>query len=111
MVEKTHVKVIGMKKNLFEYDCFSTIQYSSGGPLMVYDSTTDTWNIAGITSYGYGCAAQDYPGVYTRVSMFVNWINARINGEYEPLPSLSITTIPNGFLMFLFCICVFFKNK
>lgn len=100
-----------MKKKLFEYDCSSTIHHCSGGPLMIYNSITDTWNIAGITSYGYGCAVQDYPGVYTRVSVFVNWINARINGEYEPSPSLSIKTIPNGFLMFLFCIGVFYTNK
>ena len=84
---------------------------SSGGPLMIYDSATDTWNIAGITSYGYGCAAEDYPGVYTRVSTFVNWINARINGEPEPEPSSSIKTISNEFLIFLFCVSLFFKNK
>ncbi|CAF2997190.1 unnamed protein product [Rotaria sp. Silwood2] len=43
-----------------------TCQGDSGGPLMIHDSISDTWNIAGITSYGYGCAIAEYPGVYTR---------------------------------------------
>lgn len=74
---------------------------------MIYNSISDTWNVAGITSYGYGCAAQEYPGVYTRVSMYINWINARISGDYEPPLSISIRTIPNGFLIAFF-ICLFF---
>ncbi|XP_057375239.1 trypsin Blo t 3-like [Daphnia carinata] len=40
----------------------------SGGPLLV-DGV-----LAGITSYGRGCADPNYAGVYTRVSNYVGWI-------------------------------------
>ncbi|CAF1668866.1 unnamed protein product, partial [Adineta ricciae] len=43
-----------------------TCQGDSGGPLMIFNETTSTWHIAGITSYGYGCAQAENPGVYTR---------------------------------------------
>ena len=33
------------------------------------------WFAAGIVSHGEGCARRDEPGVYTRVSRFVNWID------------------------------------
>lgn len=36
------------------------------------------WQLDGLTSYGYGCALADNPGVYTRVSMYIDWIQAII---------------------------------
>jgi len=39
-------------------------QGDSGGPL--YDSDNDV--VVGITSWGYGCADPDYPGVYSQIS-------------------------------------------
>jgi trypsin len=44
-------------------------QGDSGGPLMSGST------LSGIVSWGYGCAAAGYPGVYTRVSSFSSWIN------------------------------------
>jgi PKD repeat protein len=55
-------------------------QGDSGGPLAVYDQSDDTWKLAGVVSWGEGCADTDKPGLYARVSHFESWINARMNG-------------------------------
>ncbi|ESO99089.1 hypothetical protein LOTGIDRAFT_147055 [Lottia gigantea] len=50
-----------------------TCQGDSGGPL-VYKYT-----LMGVTSFGNGCAKPNAPGVYARVSSFIEWINEKIN--------------------------------
>ncbi|CAF1121490.1 unnamed protein product [Rotaria sordida] len=54
-----------------------TCQGDSGGPLML--TYNQTWQIVGITSYGEGCARARKPGVYTRVSVYRDWINYTIS--------------------------------
>jgi len=48
-------------------------QGDSGGPMTASD--TGSRYLAGIVSWGYGCARPGYPGVYTEVSHFIEWIN------------------------------------
>uniref|UniRef100_A0A5S6Q0J9 Peptidase S1 domain-containing protein n=1 Tax=Trichuris muris TaxID=70415 RepID=A0A5S6Q0J9_TRIMR len=55
-------------------------QGDSGGPLVSYDSSRKQWVQYGIVSWGFGCAEPDQPGVYSRVSSFVDWINRTISG-------------------------------
>merc|ERR1712136_670817 len=50
-------------------------QGDSGGPLVCYQQDDTNWVLHGITSWGDGCAKARKPGVYTRVSKYISWIN------------------------------------
>ncbi|XP_057193678.1 serine protease 27-like [Triplophysa rosa] len=49
-----------------------TCQGDSGGPMV--SQLCSKWVQSGITSWGYGCADPNSPGVYTRVSQYQSWI-------------------------------------
>lgn len=46
----------------------------SGGPLQWYYFLDSVYVIVGVTSFGQGCGVSGVPGVYTRVSYFIPWI-------------------------------------
>jgi trypsin len=59
-----------------------TCQGDSGGPLMVPTTTSPGWRLAGITSWGEGCAVPGEPGVYTRIAApaLREWVANRVPG-------------------------------
>jgi len=55
----------------------------SGGPLVLNKT------LVGIISWGYGCARNEYPGIYTKVKNYINWINSYlpkdVNRQWVPI--------------------------
>lgn len=58
-------------------------QGDSGGALLLPTPSADGsyyyYNIIGIVSYGFECARAGFPGIYSRVTTFLPWIQLHIN--------------------------------
>nr|ACO10194.1 Trypsin epsilon precursor [Caligus rogercresseyi] len=48
-----------------------------GDPLVTKDK--DTNKLSGLAAWGFGCASKDYPGVYTDVTRFKEWIESTMS--------------------------------
>lgn len=63
---------------------FSVSQGDSGGPLQCAMSD-GRWILAGITSFGSGCAKPGFPDVYTRMSYYLPWIKMKMKAYRSDL--------------------------
>jgi len=62
----------------------------SGGPLIIpgYSAAQDVQ--VGVVSWGYGCASENFPGVYARLDIQADYIHGELcndNDSYQPLCS------------------------
>ncbi|KAF2883263.1 hypothetical protein ILUMI_22910, partial [Ignelater luminosus] len=55
-----------------------TCQGDSGGPLhqLLKENVYKLYRVVGVTSFGKACGVQNIPGIYTRVSYYVPWIES-----------------------------------
>ncbi|CAF3433076.1 unnamed protein product [Rotaria sp. Silwood1] len=92
-----------------------TCQGDSGGPLMIFSK--GQWILVGITSYGISCALADYPGVYTRVSYYIDWISCFLTNNITcienttlkqySLSSMGSTIFYKNILIVFICLVIF----
>ena len=62
-------------------------QGDSGGPLIIKGSNASEDIQVGVVSFGIGCARQEYPGVYARISSKYEWIRSEVCGRSNYAPS------------------------
>ncbi|XP_050349532.1 transmembrane protease serine 9-like [Nymphalis io] len=70
---KTKIKDVMMCAGFPETAHKDACTGDSGGPL-INENSEHAYDLIGIVSWGYGCARKGYPGVYTRVTKYLDWI-------------------------------------
>ena len=78
-------------------------QGDSGGPMIIqYSDSDDTAIIYGVVSWGNGCARQNGPGMYARVSNYNSWIQTNMNKQSKPNPKPKPETNRPGELVLIY---------
>lgn len=70
-------------------------QGDSGGPLITKQK--DAYVLPGVVSFGEGCARKGAPGIYTRVSNYITWINQMMKTMSAETTTTTTTTTTKRF--------------
>ena len=68
------------KKNIFSFKTYKnqiSFQRDSGSPLTCRNPSGTT-TVCGLVSFGFGCGVDGFPGVYTEVSYYIEWVDEHI---------------------------------
>jgi len=77
-------------ENILDMD---SCQGDSGGPLVIRQESGDDLQV-GVVSWGIGCAHNDFPGVYARISAQYDWIQKNVcEGSVDPPSSFDCGSI------------------
>jgi len=60
------------------------------------DPSNDRAYLVGVVSFGIGCGLQKYPGVYVRVTSYLDWIRSTVNGGGGGGGGVATTTESGG---------------
>ena len=66
-----------LSSQFFDFFCFSDADScagDSGGPLMIQEDEGSKMYMAGITSFGKRKCGTGFPGVYTDITYYIDWI-------------------------------------
>ncbi len=70
-------------------------QGDSGGPLVATNGLNQRV-LVGVTSWGNGCAVANYPGLWSRVSSYADWIDQQIHAPATPRVYIGNATVTEG---------------
>uniref|UniRef100_A0A8C1P691 Zgc:123295 n=1 Tax=Cyprinus carpio TaxID=7962 RepID=A0A8C1P691_CYPCA len=86
----------------------------SGGPMV--SKKGSLWIQSGIVSFGQGCGDSKYPGVYSRVSQYQNWIKSYTGSnppgfvQFNSTSSSNLRSVPSWSIAIfvIYSLCLFF---